>query len=109
MLAEQGERVLIDLIEIRALLAVDLDADELRVHLGGDLWVLEALVGHHVAPVAGGVADRQEDRLVLGARRGQRRLVPGLPMDRVGLVLKEIGAGRLAEAVLLGRHPDILW
>ena len=36
--------------------------------------VLERLVRHHVAPVAGGVADREQDRLVLGA--GARRTPP---------------------------------
>ena len=109
VLAEQCQRVLIDLVEVRPLLAIDLDVDELVVHLGRDLRVLEALVGHHVAPVAGGVADRQQDRLVLRARRRERRLVPGLPIDRIVPVLEQIGAGRLAEAVVQGRHPEILW
>ena len=50
-------RVHVDLVEIRALLAIDLDTDEKIVHQGSDLFVLERLVLHHVAPVAGGVAD----------------------------------------------------
>ena len=37
---------------------VDLDVDEEAVHRRGDLWVLEALVRHHVAPVTGRVSDR---------------------------------------------------
>ena len=58
----------VDRVDVRALLAVDLDADEVLVHQRGDLRVLEGLALHHVAPVARGVADRDEDRLVLAAR-----------------------------------------
>ena len=65
VLAEQRQRMLVDLVEVRPLLAIDLDVDELRVHQLRDRRVLEALVGHDVAPVAGGVADREQDRLVL--------------------------------------------
>ena len=56
----------VDLVEVGALFTVDLDVDEVLVHEGRDVRVLEALALHDVAPVAGRVADRQEDRLVLG-------------------------------------------
>ena len=65
---EQRMRGLVDLVEVGALLAVDLDVDEVRVHRGGDLRILERLVRHHVAPVARRIADRQQDRLVLRSR-----------------------------------------
>ncbi len=52
-------------VDVRTLLAVDLDAHEPLVHQRRDLWVLERLVRHHVAPVAGRVADRDEQRTVL--------------------------------------------
>ena len=61
--------------------------------------VLERLVRHHVAPVARRVADRQEDRLVLGAGRGERLVAPRVPVDRVVGVLAQVGAGLVREPV----------
>jgi hypothetical protein len=49
---------LIDLIDVGALLAVDLDRHEVLIEHGGGGLVLEALALHHVAPVAGAVPDR---------------------------------------------------
>ena len=54
--------------------------------------VLERLVGHHVAPVARRVPDREQDRLVLGPRRGERVLAPRVPVDRVVGVLAQVRA-----------------
>ena len=51
------ERVLIDGVHVRAFLAVHLHIDEQLVHQPGDGLVLEALMRHDMAPVAGGVAD----------------------------------------------------
>ena len=98
-------RGLVDLVEVGPLLAVDLDVDEEAVHHLRDLGILERLVRHHVAPVAGRVADREQDRLVLGARARERLLAPRVPVDRVVGVLLEVGAGFLREAV---RHPAII-
>ncbi len=65
----------VDGVDVGALLAVHLDGDERGVELRGRGRVLERLVGHDVAPVAGRVADGEEDGLVLGrgpARRPRR-------------------------------------
>ena len=59
LLAEGMQGRHIDLIDIGPLLAIDLDVDEELVHDGGDGRILEAFMGHHMAPMAGGVADRQ--------------------------------------------------
>ena len=107
LLAEQRQGMLVDLVEIGPLLAIDLDVDEVAVHQRGDRRVLEALVRHHVAPVAGGVADREQDRLVLLPGGGERRLVPRLPVHRVVPVLEQIRAGRFGEAVAHGRIPRL--
>ena len=61
--------------------------------------VLERLVRHHVAPVARRVADRQEDRLVLGRARRERLLAPRVPVDRVVGVLAQVRAGLAGESV----------
>ncbi len=101
LLAHQRQRVLVDLVEIGALLAIDLDVDEQLIHPPRNRGILEALMRHHMAPMAGGVADRQQDRLVGRLGRGQCRLAPGLPVDRVVAVLEEVGARLFAEAVLI--------
>ncbi len=59
----------VDLVQVRSLLAVDLHRDEVPVQVLGRGRVLEALALHDVAPVAGRVADAQEDRLVLSRAR----------------------------------------
>ena len=82
-----------DRIDVRALLAVDLDADEAVVHQPRDFRVLERLVLHHVAPVAGRVADRDQQRAILGPRPLQGLVAPGEPVDRVVLVLEQVWRG----------------
>ena len=64
----------------RALLAVHLDRHEVLVD--HDLLVFERLALHDVAPVAGGVADREQDRLVLTLRELERLVSPRVPLDR---------------------------
>ena len=100
LLAHERERALVNGVEVGALFPVHLDVDEEAVHQPRRLFVLEALVGHDMAPVAGGIADREQDRLVGFLRLGQRGGPPGAPVDGVVLVLQEIGAGFRAELVL---------
>src|SRR3990167_3176847 len=59
-----------------------------------------------MAPVTGGIADGQKDRLVLALRRLERLRTPGTPPDRVVGVLQEIGTFFGAEPVggLSGCH-----
>ena len=96
----------VDLVEVGTLLAVDLDVDEVLVHQGRDLGVLEALALHDVAPVAGRIADRQEDRPVLGPGPGQRLRAPGIPVHRVGRVLEQVRAGLAGQAIGLVSGVD---
>ena len=58
MLTELMQRIHIERIDIRALLAVDLDVDEQLVHHCCRCRIFEALMRHHMAPVAGRIADR---------------------------------------------------
>ncbi len=98
-LREHLVRGLVDLVEVGPLLAVDLHVDEKPVHHRCDLRILEALVRHDVAPMARGVADREQDRLVLGAGARERFLAPGIPVHRVGGVLLQVRRGFADEAV----------
>ena len=103
LLAKAVQGAHVDGVDVGALLAVDLDVDEQLVHDRGDGRILEALVRHDVAPVAGGVADREQDGFARSLGLGQRPGAPRPPVDRVVLVLQQIGAGLAGEAVLAHR------
>ena len=75
LLAEMMQRGHVDLIDVRPLLAIDFDVDEQLVHHPRGGVVLEAFMRHHVAPVTGRIADREQDRLV-----GRASLRPALPV-----------------------------
>ena len=55
-LGNQLVRSLINLIDIRALLAIDLDIDKQPIHYGRNGVVFKRFMRHDVAPVAGGIA-----------------------------------------------------
>ena len=87
-------RLHVDGVDVRPLLSVDLDADEVPSFSASAVGrVLERLVRHDVAPVAGGVADREQDRHVALARLRERLVTPLEPVDRVLRVLQQVGAG----------------
>ena len=90
----------VDLVDVRALLAVHLDADEALIEHRGDVGVLEALALHHVAPVAGRVADTQEDRHVAAAGLGERVVAPREPVHRVVGVLEQVRAALVGQPIL---------
>ncbi len=69
------------------------------VEVAGRRLVLERFALHDVAPVAGRVADAQEDRPVEQLRPGQRVGPPRRPVDRVVGVLEEVRAGLARESV----------
>src|SRR2546422_6290716 len=71
-------------IDVRPLIPIDLDADEVAIENLGDARVLVRLAVHDVAPVAPHRADVEQDRLVLGLRSGEGRLSPREPVH--GLV-----------------------
>ncbi len=58
---------------------------------GGYRLVLEGLVGHDVAPVAGGVANGDEDRAVELAGEVEDLRAVGVPVHRVVTVLDQVG------------------
>ena len=82
----------VDAVHVGPLFAVHLDRHEVLVEHLRHAGILEALVLHHVAPVAGRIPDREEDRPVLGARAREGRFAPGVPVHRVVLMLEQIRA-----------------
>ena len=95
----------VDRVDVRPFLAVDLDRDEVRVELRGGRGVLERLVRHDVAPVAGRVADREQHRHVAAGRLLERRVRPLPPVDGVVGVLQQVG--RVAPASRFGMRPSL--
>ena len=93
------DRLHVHRVHIGPFLAIDLDVDEGAVHLCRDVRVLERLVGHDMAPVAGGVAHAQQHGHLPAARLGEGVLAPLVPVDRVGGVLAEVWRARLAQSV----------
>ncbi len=55
----------VDAVEVGAFFAVYFDVDEMGVHGNGRFFIFKGFVGHHMAPVAGGVADTEQDGFVL--------------------------------------------
>ena len=96
---QRDDRIHVDRVEVGALLAIDLDADEALVHHAGRRRVLERLALHDMAPVARRIADRQEDRAALVARARECLVTPRIPVDGVRGVLQQIRRRLLREAV----------
>ncbi len=89
-------------VDVRALFSIYLYRHEVLVQQFRHLLVLETLLGHHVTPVAGRVADREEDGDVPFLRRLQRGVVPRLPVYRIVGVLAEIRTFLLVQSISLG-------
>ena len=89
----------VDAVQVGPLFAIDLDVDEVAVHQVGRLRVLERLMGHDVAPVAGGITDGQQDGLVRLAGGAQGLFAPRIPVHRVFGMLPQVGAGFLSKSI----------
>ena len=70
-------------VQVGTFLAVHLDVHEVLVHQGGDVLVFKGFPLHHVAPVAGRIANAQQDGPILFPRPVQRIIAPGIPVHRV--------------------------
>ena len=104
MLAEVMQCRHVDLIDVGPLFAIDFDVDEQLVHDARGGVVLKTFMRHHMAPVAGRIADREQDRFVVLFGFGQRFGPPGPPVDRIMLMLQKIRAGLVGETVLVRRR-----
>ena len=91
----------VDLIKIGPLFAIDFDADEMLIHDPGDRLVLKRFPLHDMTPMAGGIADGEQNRSIQLRRLGQGLRSPGIPIHRVIGMLQEIGTGLLYEAIRL--------
>ena len=90
-------------VDVGPLLPVDLDVDEEVVHHRRGRRILERLVRHHVAPVAGAVADRDEERAV--AAPAPRR-TPRPPTGTTRPGCRRAGAGTGSSRRAAGSSPQ---
>ena len=89
----------VNLVHVRALLAVHLDAHKILVEKLRQLLALKRFALHHMAPMARRVADAQEDGLVLAPRLLEGLLAPREPVHRIVRVLEQVGRLLLRETV----------
>src|SRR4029077_20622748 len=82
--ADGLHRGLIAAVHVGALVAINLDGDEMLVDNGGNFRALVGLAVHYMAPVAPHRADIEQDRLVLPLRGLKGLSAPLMPVD--GLV-----------------------
>ena len=107
-LVQQLVRALVNLVQIWPFLTIHLDIDKQPIHDIGRAGVLEGFVGHDVAPVTGGITNRQQNRQITLAGDGQRFVIPGIPVDRIMGMLQQIGTGFVGEPVgVLGHDRSI--
>jgi hypothetical protein len=78
------------MVEVGALLSIDLDSDKILVHQSRHVSIGVGFAFHNVTPVTGGVANGEEDRLVFLPGPGQGFLTPGIPVNRVSGMLQQI-------------------
>ena len=92
---------LVDLVDVWPFFAVHLHVHEQAVHHRRGGVVLEGFVCHDMAPMAGGVAHREQDGLVLGARQREGHFTPRMPIHRILRMLQEIGARLAGKSIQL--------
>ena len=96
-------RIHINFIKVRPFFPIDLDANKFLVHDLRNCFVFEAFLLHHMAPVAGGVTNTEEDGLILLPGPAQRFLAPRVPIDRVVSMLQKIGTGLMDQPIRISR------
>lgn len=89
----------VDTVDVRTFFAIDLDADEVFVEEGRNVWVDEGLMFHDVTPMARGVADGDKDGFVFGAGEVEGFHSPRPPCHGIMGMLQEVGTLLVDEQV----------
>jgi hypothetical protein len=93
------------LVHIGPFFSINFYIDEQAVHHLGHCLVLKALALHDVTPMAGAVADADEQQSVRVAGQLQRLITPRVPLHRVVGMLQQIGTRLVNEVVGVGMRP----
>ena len=86
-------------VDVRTLFTVDLDRNEVLVHVRRDGFVLEGFVRHDVAPVTGRVPDGQKDRNTAASCLVEGILSPLPPLHWILRVLQQVRRGCITQTV----------
>jgi hypothetical protein len=97
-------RLHVDRVDVRPFFAIDLDVHESLVHQARRFSVFEGFVSHDMTPMARGVADAQEYRLVFLTCLLERFRPPWKPVDWIVGVLQKVGTCFVREAI---GHPKL--
>ena len=71
----------------------------MAVEQGGDFGVFKGFVGHDMTPVAGGIANGEQDRATLTAGQLKSIRAPFVPFHRVFGMLQQVGAAGKDQAI----------
>ena len=91
------------MIDVRTFFPVELDGDEMLFQKLADRLVFKRFPLHHMAPVAGAIANAQQDWFALRFGAGKGFLSPRIPVYRIVLVLEQVGAFFRGKAIGMGR------
>ena len=89
----------VDIVDVRTLLTIDFDVDEVLVHVLGNLFILEHLAFHDVAPIATAVTDREKNHFAFLLGLLERLRPPGIPVNRVVTVHQQIRTGFARQSI----------
>jgi hypothetical protein len=98
----------VNAIHIGSLFTIDFNVHKLAIHDFGGGSIFEGLMRHDVAPVTGGITDREKNGFVFASRFFERLLPPGKPFHRVIGVLQQVGRLLVSQSVRpswLFQHP----
>ncbi len=89
----------VNVVNVGSFLPVHLDVDKVRIHLRGGLLVGECLTFHDMAPMASAVTNGDDDQPRLSLCPIPRGGTPWHPVDRVVLMLPEVGRPRPRQCI----------
>jgi hypothetical protein len=81
-------RIHVDLIDIRALLPINLNIHKMAIHVLCRLGVGEGFVLHYVAPMAAAIANADKHQLFFGFGFIKGFIAPWVPIHRIRCMLK---------------------
>ena len=84
---------------------VDLDRHKVLVEVGGNFRVVEGLPCHHVAPMAGRIANGEEHRDIPGSGLGECFLGVRPPIHGLVRMLSQIGRSTAGDSLTHGPEP----
>src|SRR5438067_5204091 len=93
LLGKRLHRLHVNVIYIGAFFTIYFNGDKMLIHQASDVFVLEGFALHDMAPVAGRVANTEQDGFVLLLCLLQGFFAPWVPIYRVVGMLQEIRAG----------------